>query len=143
MSDLYICTKCKAESVTGEDHPTDLDCATRWRSIAAMALTPVMVAKKKMEACRAMRHRGQPILINGKGEAMDYCSKCIAAVIAAFRMQERYIGFFSSSQEAGERGPENGGEQQAKGIGKSAESTISEDDSAHPETGRESREVHP
>ena len=101
--EFYLCTRCKAESDTGKDHVTDLDCATRWREIASMVTAPVFVAQQKIERCRALRHSGRPIMVNAEGHAKDWCSKCISAAIAAHTMQGRYVGFFSGSRgnEAG------------------------------------------
>ena len=98
--EFYLCTRCKAESDTGKDHVTDLDCATRWREIASMVTAPVFVAQQKIKLCRAMRHGRNPKLVV-KGEVFDWCSKCVSAALAAHTMQGRYVGFFSGSRGKG------------------------------------------
>ncbi len=96
--EFYLCTRCKAESDTGKDHLTDLDCATRWREIASMVTAPIFVAQQKIKLCRAMRH-GRNLKLVVKGEALDWCSACVSAALAAHTMQGRYVGFFSGRQE--------------------------------------------
>ena len=133
---FYLCKKCHAESMTGKDHPTDLGCAIRWRTIAAEALTPVMLAKKRIEICAGREHYGSPQLINAKGPT-GMCARCVTSAVAAYKMIAKYVGFFRSSQLAAEqeREAENGGKQQAEGISTDQESDLSEDESAHPKEG--------
>ncbi len=140
MSEEFIlCTRCHSEGDDGKDHESDLACALKWREIAAQAFTPVMIARMKVARCRRARHQGHPVMVSPKGESTGYCTRCVAALIVAFKMIEKWVGFFSSSKLEKEREGENGTEGHRPGIVEAPKSEISPDEGAREETGREPR----